>query len=467
MPHPLAMPKPGQFTEECTIIRWLKKVGDPVAKGDILFEIETDKSNMEVESFFDGTLLKIIVPEGGTAPVQAIVGFVGQPGEAVPDVVPPPPKPAAPPATPAEAPAPKAPSATAAPVAVAPAAAAPSAPAQLRISPRARRLARESAVNPNNISGSGPGGRIVEKDVQSYMAARGYDGLRVSPAALALAVKQEVDILAVTGTGDDGRIRVSDVERAVKEKPRTMSRMRQVIAQRLTQSFTTTPHFFVTVSADITDLVALRREMKSNGLPYTVTDFVLSAVVRSLVEFPAFNSSTDGRTERWNGRVNLGLAVSLESGLVVPVIRNADGLSLRELHDAAAALADKARQGKLTPDEMSGSTFTISNMGMLDVENFTAIINPGEAGILAVSSARETPVAREGQIVVRTMMKMTVSADHRIIDGAVAARFINAIRAKLEEAAGYRLNLMEAEGGPLAGVDISDRDALHDRMEGR
>ena len=182
MPHPLAMPKPGQFTEECTILRWLKKVGDPVAKGDILFEIETDKSNMEVESFFDGTLLKIIVPEGGTAPVQAIVGFVGQPGEAVPEVVPPPPKPTAAPATPLASPA--APPKTAAPVApgtsapapAAPSAPVPGAPAQLRISPRARRLARESAVNPNHIPGSGPNGRIVEKDVRGYMAAKGYSG---------------------------------------------------------------------------------------------------------------------------------------------------------------------------------------------------------------------------------------------------------------------------------------------------
>lgn len=443
MPHPLAMPKPGQFTEECTILRWLKKVGDPVAKGDILFEIETDKSNMEVESFFDGTLLKIIVPEGGTAPVQAIVGFVGQPGEAVPEVVPPPPKPTAAPATPLASPA--APPKTAAPVApgtsapapAAPSAPVPGAPAQLRISPRARRLARESAVNPNHIPGSGPNGRIVEKDVRGYMAAKGYERLRVSPAALALAVKQDVDVLAVTGTGDDGRILVSDVERAVKEKPRAMSRMRQVIAQRLTQSVTTAPHFFVTVSADITDLVEWRRDMKASGLPYTMTDFVLSAVVRSLVEFPAFNSSTDGRTERWNGNVHLGLAVSLDSGLVVPVIRNAEDLSLRDLHNAAAALVDRARQGQLTPDEMSGGTFTISNMGMLDVENFTAIINPGESGILAVSSARETPVAREGRVVVRTMMKMTVSADHRIIDGAVAARFVNAIRAKLEDTAAW------------------------------
>lgn len=440
MPHPLAMPKPGQFTEECTILRWLKKVGDPVAKGDILFEIETDKSNMEVESFFDGTLLKIIVPEGATAPVQAIVGFVGQPGEAVPDVVPPPSKPAAAPKAPAATvAAPTALPATAtAPAASAPAAPAPGAPEIFRISPRALRLARESAINPRHIPGSGPNGRIVEKDVRAYMIAKGYERLRVSPAALALAVKQDVDVLAVTGTGDDGRILVPDIERAVKEKPRAMSRMRQVIAQRLTQSVTTAPHFFVTVSADITDLAELRREMKANGLPYTMTDFVLSAVVRSLLEFPAFNSSTDGRTERWNSKVHLGLAVSLDSGLVVPVIRNADDLSLRDLHNAAAALVDKARQGKLTPDEMTGGTFTISNMGMLDVENFTAIINPGESGILAVSSARETPVVRDGKVVVRTMMKMTVSADHRIIDGAVAARFVNAIRAKLEDITAWK-----------------------------
>ncbi len=451
MPHAIVMPKPGQFTEECTILKWLKKEGDAVAKGEILFEIETDKANMEVESFFEGTLLKILVPVGGTVPVQATVAFVGQPGEAIPEVVAPPPKPAeAPAVSSSKSPVPSStPLAAAAPVpssipslhppipsSVPPSA--PAVPAAQRISPRARRLARESAIDPSAIRGTGPGGRVVEKDVKAHLEQRGYARIRITPAAKDLAVRETVDILGVRGSGEGGRIGVEDIRRAVEEKPKAMSRMRQVIAQRLTQSFTSTPHFFVTVPVDMTDLVALRREMKARGAPYSVTDFIMQAVVLSLKEFPAFNSSTDGRSVWWHSKVHLGLAVSLENGLVVPVVRDADDLSLAELHDRAAALVGKARDGKLAPDEMSGSTFTISNMGMLDVENFTAIINPGEAGILAVSSTRETPVVRDGRVAIRLVMKITVSADHRVVDGSVAAGFVNAIRAKLEDAALWR-----------------------------
>ncbi len=467
MPHAIAMPKPGQFTEECTILRWRKKEGDPVAKGDILFEIETDKANMEVESFYEGVLLKILVPEGGTVPVQTIVAYVGQPGEPIPEA-PSPPQPegpasqrAAPPASNA-ATAQATPSATAAlegsvtaprPVAVPtgtsvpppPAATAvaaaistPETPSKWRISPRARRLARDAAIDPSKIPGTGPGGRIVERDVRAYLDAHGYHRLRISPAAKELARREGVDILTVRGTGEGGRILVEDIRRAIAERPQLMSRMRQVIAQRLTHSFTTTPHFFVTLGVDMTDLLRFRQELKDRGAPYTVTDFIVAAVVRSLMEFPEFNSRTDGRYVWRSTKVHLGLAVALEHGLVVPVIRDADDLSLAELHDRAAALVQKARDGKLTPDDMTGGTFTISNMGMMNVDHFTAIINPGEAAILAVASTREVPVVRNGQVVVRSIMNITLSADHRLVDGAAAAKFINAIRSKLEDIARWR-----------------------------
>jgi pyruvate dehydrogenase E2 component (dihydrolipoamide acetyltransferase) len=182
----------------------------------------------------------------------------------------------------------------------------------------------------------------------------------------------------------------------------------------------------------MTDLVGFRAQLKEKGAPYTITDFIAQAVVLTLKEFPEVNSSTDGRTTRWNSHVHLGLAVSLEQGLVVPVIRDADELGLAELNARSKELAEKARSGKLTPDEMTGSTFTISNMGMLDVENFTAIINPGEGAILAISSTLKKPVVRDDKVVVRSMMKITLSSDHRLIDGAMAARFVNAIRQKLE-----------------------------------
>ncbi|MGA2556678.1 MAG: dihydrolipoamide acetyltransferase family protein [Verrucomicrobiota bacterium] len=439
MVTPIIMPKFGQMTEESSIVEWLKKEGDLVAKGDILFTVETDKSVMDVQSFEAGTLLKIVVPPRVNVPVQSTVGFLGQPGEAVPAVPSPPPRPApiaasVPPAPPSPSPLPAAPMAAASIPVAAPAflAPAPSAPALFRISPRAAALARSCVIDPSPIKGSGPLGRVVERDVQRYLESRGYHHLRVTPAARELAARENVDLLAVR-PGDGGRVSLADVQLALAEKPKPMSRLRQIIAQRLTQSFRDTPHFYVTVSVDMTDLLACRAELKAAGAPYTVTDFIAEAVVLTLQEFPDVNSSTDGRTTRWNSQVNLGIAVSLEQGLVVPVIRAAGQLSLLELSRSTKALAEKARVGKATPDELSGGTFTISNLGMMDVESFGAIINPGESAILAVASTQPRPVVRDGKIVVRQMMKLTLSCDHRIVDGALGARFINAIKQKLED----------------------------------
>ena len=444
MVRPITLPKLGQSEEEGKIVKWRKREGDAVAKGDILFEIETDKAVLEVESYFEGTLLKIVVPEGQTVPIQSLVGFMGNPGEPIPEVkqpVPPPPKvEAAPPAAPAparEVTRPAAPRPVARELSVSPAPA-PPAPTLFRISPRAARLAKESGIDPAPISGTGPLGRVVEADVKTYLTAKGYDRLRITPAAKSLASKEGIDVLSLQGTGEGGRIAVTDVERAIAEKPKPMSKMRQIIAQRLTHSYTTQPHFFVTVAVDMTDLVAFRAELKAKGAAYTITDFILEAVTLALTELPTVNSSTDGKTVRWHSKVQLGLAVALEQGLVVPVIRNADDLTLAEIHERATELTAKARAGKLTPDEMTGSTFTISNMGMLDVENFTAIINPGEGAILAVSSTLKTPVVKDDKIAIRSIMKMTLSSDHRLIDGALAARFVNAIKQKLEEISLWR-----------------------------
>jgi len=453
MVRPITMPKLGQSEEVGTLVRWRKKVGDNVAKGDILFEIETDKALLEVESFFEGTLLKIAVPEGSTVPINTTVGFVGDPGEAVPDVGAALVAAHAPPQRlPPEAPAGQAGGSTmaahappqrlppAAPVRQAGGRQPQGLPLQevFRISPRAAKLARESAINPAPIVGSGPLGRIVERDVKQYLDAKGYHQLRITAAAKRLAVAENIDILPLSAEVPPSRITVSRVERAITELPQPLSRMRQVIAARLTESFTTTPHFFVTVAVDMTELVNLRAELKAQGASYTLTDFILKAVALSLVEFPIVNSATDGKSIRWHSNVHLGLAVNLEQGLVVPVIRNCEELSLAELHDGASELVAKAHAGKLTPDEMGGSTFTISNMGMMDIENFTAIINPGESAILAVSSSLEQPVVKDGQIVARDIMKMTLSSDHRIIDGATAARFANAVKQKLEEISLWR-----------------------------
>jgi len=415
------MPKFGQMTEESAIVEWLKKEGDKVDKGDILFTVETDKSVMEVESFEAGTLIKIVVPPKVNVPVQSTVGFLGNPGEPIPTVTAP--APAAPKkaenGTPASSPArTEQPAKRAVPEVGAPIVAAQPAPqlptpishlpTLFRISPRAAALAKDAVIDATRIRGTGPEGRIVEKDVRGYLQQQGYDKLRISPTAKQKAAQEKLDILTLTGTGDGGRITTTDIDRALAERPKTMSKMRQIIAQRLTQSVVTAPHFYVTVEVDMTDLVKFRAELKAKGAPFTVTDFIAEAVVLTLKEFPDVNSSTDGKSVKWNSRVHLGVAVSLEQGLVVPVIRNADELTLGELNAKSKELAEKARSGKLAPDEMTGSTFTISNMGMLDVENFTAIIKTGEAAILAVSSTIKKAVVRDDKIVARSIMKITL-----------------------------------------------------------
>ena len=217
------------------------------------------------------------------------------------------------------------------------------------------------------------------------------------------------------------------------EQPQPMNTMRRLIAQRLQESFNTAPHFFATVEIDMTNLLEFRKKLKDQGVKYSVTDFIMQSVVLSLQEHPTLNSSTDGTHITWNSSVNLGLAVSLENGLIVPVIHDADQLSLTELNAKADELTKKARDGKLLPDEMTGGTFTISNMGMMDVENFTAIINPGEAAILAVSSTKQKPVVLQNEIKIRSIMKVTLSSDHRIVDGTKAAAFVNAVKTKLED----------------------------------
>lgn len=419
MPHAILMPKPGQATEECTVIAWHKREGDHVARGDVLFEIETDKSAMEVEAFDEGVLLRIVAQVGETVPVNQVCAWVGQPGEAIPET----PVPAAPVApvdvaTQVEVAAPKA------PVAAQVAAAVPvEAGARLRISPRASRAAADAGIDPRTITGTGPGGRITEKDVLAAVAA-----VAGRAAVMPAIAPRSAPIPAAPVEGE--------------EEPRPLSRMRRVIADRLTASWTTSPHFTVTVAVDVSRLLALRSELKAAGTNLTVTDFVLSATAQTLAEFPDVNSRTDGVSVWRRRRVHLGLAVSLPGGLVVPVIRDADRLTIAELHDRAADLAARARDGTLPPDEMTGSTFTVSNLGMLGVEEFSAIINPGESAILAVAAALPTVVAVGEGMAVRSIMKLTLSADHRQVDGEVAARFLGSLRRRLEAPGAFRSEVL-------------------------
>jgi dihydrolipoamide dehydrogenase len=396
MARPILMPKPGQMTEECTLTIWRKAAGDPVHRGDVLFEIETDKSTMEVETFEEGVLLVQVAAEGETVPVNGVCGWIGQAGEAIPDA----------PAAPAPSPAPV----------LAPVAPSPQAPAVIagdaKVSPRARRLAQGAGIDPAVLAGTGPGGRVVERDVQAAIAA----GASRPAAASAPAA-------TVPGEGE----------------PQRMSQMRRVIAKRLTESWTTTPHFTVTVAVDASRLMALRSRLKEAGSSLSVTDFVLAATADTLAEFPDVNARTDGAFVWPRDRVHLGIAVAVPNGLVVPVIRDANQLTVTEIHDRAAELAAGARAGTLGPDDLSGSTFTVSNLGMFGVEEFSAIVNPGEAAILAVSAALPTPVAVDDRVEVRPVMRLTLSADHRIVDGAMGAQFVRALQGRLEAADAFRL----------------------------
>ena len=449
MAHAILMPKPGQMTEECTVIAWHKKEGDPVRRGDILFEIETDKSTMEVEAFDDGVLLRIIADVGATIPVNTVCAYVGEPGETIPEPVTAAATPAAPDPSAAAAPVapPAAASATMTATAAAPGTAAP-APARpdgqdgrLRISPRASRAAAEAGIDPRAIAGSGPGGRITERDVLAAIATA------TIPATLATTGPGPAAAAAPAAGGAGAALAAAPRPMAPvdgEDEPRPLSRMRRVIADRLTQSWTSTPHFTVTVPVDVTRLLALRAELKAGGTNLTVTDFVLAATAQTLAEFPDVNSRTDGISVWTRRRVHLGVAVSLPSGLVVPVIRDADRLPIGDLHERTVALATAAREGTLPVDDMTGSTFTVSNLGMFGVDEFSAIINPGEAAILAVSSAIPTAVVIEGGLAVRSVMKLTLSADHRMVDGELGARFLGAIRRRLEDAGAFRQEALNA-----------------------
>lgn len=423
------MPKPGQMTEDCVLVAWHKVEGEAVHKGDVLFEIETDKSVMDVESFDDGVLLRRYVEEGETVPVNSVCAYVGEPGEAVPDESPR----SAAPLDAAPASSPPLPVTSAGPAAaVSPAAAAAAAvPAErlaasdrLAISPRASRLAASAGVDPGSVTGTGPGGRITEHDVQAAIDAAA--AASITPA-------------------DEGPFEAATTPTmATDEEPRPLSRMRRIIAERLTLSATTIPQFHVTVSVDMTRLLALRVELRDAGVELSITDFIVAATAQTLAEFLEVNSRTDGTTVWLRRRVHLGLAVSVPGGLVVPVIRDADRRSLTQLHERAGALAAAARQGTLAPDDMVGGTFTISNLGMFGVDQFDAIINPGEAAILAVSSVVPTPVVAGDGLAVRQVMKLTLTADHRLVDGELGARFLNALRRRLQDVEALRSEALHA-----------------------
>lgn len=433
--HTVVMPKMGDTMEEGKVITWRKHEGDTVAKGDALAEIETEKVNIEAEAFFAGTLRKIIAPEGATVPVGQPIALIGDPAEPIPAEFGGAPTQAAAPAQAAPAaqaatPVAQAQQATptrpaAAPVAVANGHAAQmAAPAvtqgdgRLFISPLARHIAAEHNLDIHQIQGTGPGGRIIRDDV--------LGALQSGQAIVAEPIAPMAPV-APTPVGPE-----------VEAVP--LSQMRKTIAKRLQQSMQTAPHFYVTVTVDATRLMQSRAQINeyaatlAEPMKVSVNDLVVKAVATTLTRMPQVNVSFDGERILYKKRINVGMAVALEQGLIVPVVRDADKRGLLDLARESRRLSDAARTGKLKAEELQGGTFTVSNLGMYDVESFTAIINPPESAILAVGAIIPTPVATpDRQVVVRDQMKLTLSSDHRALDGAVAARFLQQLKQLLEQ----------------------------------
>ncbi|MBN1916550.1 MAG: 2-oxo acid dehydrogenase subunit E2 [Verrucomicrobia bacterium] len=437
----IILPALGETMESAAILRWLVAEGDQVEKGQPLVEIETDKAVLEVESSTAGTVLRLIGRQGETYDVLEVIGYVGEPGEAVPEAAPKKPTrkreaKAAPPAPQAKRPAPRSEAVHAVhvPRADAEAAEAP----RHRLSPRARKLAGEWLLDTTQLAGSGPGGRVVEADVQAAIDERGLGPQTFTPAARELARNTGATLDELLRLAGGATITVEVVERALKTRPQPLSPMRRIIAERMTQSARTIPSFAATMNVDM-EAVARAREAHPglDGKKPSYNDYVVAACAAALRAMPIVNArcieTPDGAfSVQMNDAVHIGVAVALDEGLVVPVIRDADKRSIEKIAIESRRLAERARAKALGPDEMGGGTFTITNMGMLGVESFAAIIYPEQGAILAVGAVEDAAVAHEGGISVRKRMRLTLSCDHRIIDGAVGARFLGLVRTTLE-----------------------------------
>lgn len=429
------MPQLSDTMTEGTVVKWHKDVGEAVKAGEEIADVETDKATMPMEAFDSGTLAWIGAPEGSKVKVGDRLAVIALPGENVEDV-----RKAAAGAQSASAPAEKRapePPATHAEESAPPASQPKPAPAlateapkkqehpgedrreRAKVSPLAKRIAAEKGINIDDILGSGPDGRIVQRDVLDY-SRRKAAGKPSTPAAPGAAPAPAPPPIPM---GESQKI--------------PLSKMRAAIGLRLQEAKQNIPHFYETAEVDIESLIALRRRLNAHlekeGTKLSIADFVNKAVASALLSHPMLNAHFDGAEITRFGDVHLGIAVALEEGLIVPVLRNVNRLSLREIRTKSADLFKRARQQRLRREELSGATFTISNLGTYGVSEFAAIINPPEVAILAVAAAEPRPVVRNGQIVVRTMMKVTISADHRVVDGAVAAQFLTTLKEILEE----------------------------------
>ena len=425
----ITMPRLSDTMTEGVVAKWHAKIGDEINEGMLLAEIETDKATMDFEAFpgQEGVLLFIVVQEGQTAPVDAILAILGAAGEDVSALVAKGATAAKADASPIEVPAPEPAPEPAAASAPDPASQAASMPTQPAATPAA-----SGSLNANAPSDA---------------------RLKASPLARSLASQHGLSIASIPGTGDGGRITKSDVERSLTHasvEPNTVaaaavsypssgyvdtpvSQMRKTIAKRLAESKFTAPHFYLTIAVDMSAATAARTEINKDGdVKISYNDLVVKSVAKALKKHPAVNSAWMGDSVRMNFDVHVGIAVAVEDGLLVPVVRHADAKGLAEISAEVRGFAMKAKEKKLQPSDWSGNTFTISNLGMFGIEEFTAIINPPDAAILAVGGVQDVPVVKNGQVQAGQVMKMTLSCDHRVIDGVTGAAFLNTVKGYLE-----------------------------------
>jgi pyruvate dehydrogenase E2 component (dihydrolipoamide acetyltransferase) len=417
MANIIEMPKLSDTMTVGTLAKWLKKEGDVVKAGDMLAEVETDKATMELECFFDGTLLKIFAPGGAKVAIGAPLCAIGKPGETVALPESKPAAAAAAPATPAAAvtapapasPTPARPAAAAPVVAVAPAPAAPA--GRIKISPLARKLAAAKGLDVSRLAGSGPGGRIVRADVLAAPAA---------PPSQISNFRSEIHA--------KGALQ--------EERDVPVSNMRGAIARRLVESKTQLPHFYLEIEIDAAPLLTLREQLNTGlekeGVKLSVNDFILKASAEALRRVPQVNASWLGEHIHYYAAAHVSFAVAIEDGLITPVIRDAHLKSIFQISTEAKALGKRAKDKKLKPEEFTGGTFCVSNLGMMGIPRFSAIINPPNAAILAVGTTVTKPVVKHDAIVIGQTMTLTLSCDHRVVDGAVGATYLNALKTLLE-----------------------------------
>ena len=418
----IRMPALSDTMTEGVINKWNFKVGDKVKSDDSLADVETDKATMEVVGYEDGTLLYIGPKEGEAAPVNGIIAIVGKEGTDITPLLQD--TGSAPAAKAAEA----APAATSAPAEVT--ATEPQFSAddsRVKASPLARKIAKEKGINLNQLKGSAEGGRIVKKDIESFVPSV-TTATTSTTTATTTAAPVSAPASAPTVAAPAPYVGVEKYT----EKP--VSQMRKVIAKRLSESLFTAPHFYVTMSIDMDQAIVARGKINEVApVKISFNDFVLKACAVALKQHPAINSSWQGDKIRFNEHINIGVAVAIEDGLLVPVVRFADGKSLSQISGEVKDFAQRAKAKKLQPADWEGSTFTISNLGMFGVDEFTAIINTPDACILAVSGIQQVPVVKNGAVVPGNVMKVTLSSDHRMVDGATASAFLLTLKSLLEE----------------------------------